>query len=143
MEITAHSPKYNADGSIDLIVKFPWLAMEVSFCASQGDVEEYGRNIYIKASLGHYGEVIPYNTPMQPVPSSIEALQGLLAIDSYNLSTEYEEWANSPLRTFAQKTFINKAQTWKRNDPTLIEAAAALNITSVQLDQMFIAAAQL
>lgn len=75
--------------------------------------------------------------PVATVPYSVTALQGLLAIDQSGLASAYETWANDPARTFAQKAFINKAQTWKRDDPTLIAAATALGLTSGQMDAMF------
>ena len=68
-------------------------------------------------------------------------LQGLLAIDRAGLSATYEAWAASPERTFAQRAFVDKAQTWRRNDPTLIEAATDIGLSSAQLDDLFALAA--
>lgn len=85
----------------------------------------------------------PYVPPPAPPVTEVTALQGLLAIDHAGLSVEYTVWANSPLRTFAQKAFINKAQTWKRNDPTLIAAATELGLSDGQLDALFTLASNL
>lgn len=74
------------------------------------------------------------------IPTSVSALQGLLAIDQYGLSAYYEIWANDPSRTFAQKAFINRAQTWKRDDPTLLTAATDLGLTATQIDELFLLA---
>ncbi|MCK7579813.1 MAG: hypothetical protein MZV65_31740 [Chromatiales bacterium] len=68
------------------------------------------------------------------------ALQGLLAIDQAGLAEAYEAWANDPARTFSERAFINKAETWRRDDPTLLNAATALGITKNQLDELFITA---
>lgn len=76
-----------------------------------------------------------------PVPQQVTALQGMLALDHAGLSAAFEAWANDPARTFAERAFINKALTWKRNDPVLLEGAAALGITD--LDPLFILAASL
>jgi len=75
-----------------------------------------------------------------PVPDSVTALRGLLAVDAAGLSAAYSSWANSPDRTFAEKAFIDKALTWRRDDPVLISGAESIGLTSEQLDQLFIAA---
>ena len=77
------------------------------------------------------------------IPQSITALQGLLAIDVAGLSTAYEAWANGAARTFAEKAFINRAQIWKRDDATLLSAAALFGLTDLQLDELFILGATL
>lgn len=71
------------------------------------------------------------------VPQSVSALQALLALDHQGMSGAYEEWAGSPQRTFAQRAFIQKAQTWKRDDPTLLAAATDLGLTGQQIDDLF------
>lgn len=86
--------------------------------------------------------VPPPPAPVQ-VPQEVSALQGLLAIDAAGLAEVYEAWAHSPDRTFAQKAFINKAQTWKRSDPTLSAAAADIGLTEANLDALFTAASSL
>jgi hypothetical protein len=75
-----------------------------------------------------------------PVPQSIHPLHGLLVIAEYNLAEDYEAWATDPARTFEEKAFINKAFTWKRNDPVLLAGAQVLGLNDAQLDAMFIAA---
>lgn len=85
----------------------------------------------------------PYVPPPVPPVTGVTALQGLLAIDHAGLSVEYTVWSNSPLRTFAQKAFINKAQTWRRDDPTLIAAAADIGLSEGQLDALFTLASNL
>jgi len=86
--------------------------------------------------------VPPAPEPVQ-VPQVIGALQGLLALDQAGMSSYYETWANAPERTFAQKAFINKATTWKRDDPTLNTAAVDLGLTTEQVDNLFILASSL
>jgi hypothetical protein len=85
----------------------------------------------------------PYVPPPVPPVTEVTALQGLLAIDHAGLSVEYTVWSNSPLRTFAQKAFINKAQTWRRDDPTLNAAATELGLSEGQLDALFTLASNL
>ena len=77
------------------------------------------------------------------VPESIDPLKALLILDSCGLSAAYQLWATDPARTFAELAFINRATVWKRNDPVLLAGAAALNLTSDQVDALFLAAAKL
>lgn len=82
--------------------------------------------------------IVPVTPKALEVPERIEALQGLLVLDSAGLGPAYEAWALSPDRTFAQKAFINKATHWKRTDPTLLAATTTLGLTSAQVDAFFI-----
>ena len=85
----------------------------------------------------------PFQEPVIPVPESVSALQGLLAVDRAGFAGQYEAWASDPIRTFAERAFISKAETWKRDDPTLLNAATALGISKNQLDELFILAVTL
>lgn len=75
--------------------------------------------------------------PAPSVPSAVPALRGLKAIDHFGFASAYDAWANDPARTFLERAFINKAQTWERDDATLTAAALALGLTEAQLDAMF------
>lgn len=76
------------------------------------------------------------------VPDAIDALDGLLTLDAAGLSAAYQEWADDPARTFAERAFLTKAMVWRREDPTIAVAAAALGLTSEQVDDLFIEAAK-
>lgn len=87
----------------------------------------------------------------QPEPIDIEAwretaaitpLQGLLAIDEIGLAAGFSAWASSPDRTFAERAFLDKAQTWRRNDPVLIAGATSLGVDAEQLDGLFMSTLQ-
>jgi hypothetical protein len=78
-----------------------------------------------------------------PVPAQVSALQGLLAINAAGLSEAYSEWASSESRTFSERAFIDKATHWNRTDPVLLAGATALELTSDQVDQLFISASAL
>lgn len=84
------------------------------------------------------GSFTPPPSPAPQVPESVPALEALLALDAAGLSDAYEAWATDPARTFAERAFINKALTWRRDDPTLQAAAEALELSSKQVDQLFI-----
>lgn len=94
-----------------------------------------------EAQIGYLyvdGVFVPPPEPQQEIPQSITALQGLLAIDHFGLAAAYESWAQAPDRTFAQRAFINKAQTWARTDSTLLAAAESFGLTDTQVDAMFV-----
>lgn len=113
---------------------------DAGFAASQGWIPA------AHAAIGDAwdGEAFtaPPATPT-PVPQAVTPLQGLLAIDLAGLSVAYEAWASDPARTFSERAFIQKAQTWRRDDPLLQAATDALGMTPAQLDALFIAAAKL
>jgi hypothetical protein len=81
----------------------------------------------------------------QSIPQSVEPLQALRAMyeTSPALADAYDAWAADPARTFVQRAFINKAKTWRRDDQTLLDAAAVFGLTSEQVDALFILAATL
>ncbi len=86
-------------------------------------------------------EIIALISSDDRVPEAIEALQALLALDAAGLAPAFAAWANSPERTFAERAFIDRARTWRRDNPVLIAGAADMGITPEQLDQLFIAGA--
>ena len=91
------------------------------------------------------GSAFSLNTASEPPQTvqTVSALQGLLAVDQAGMAAAYSAWTSDPSRTFAEKAFIDKALTWKRNDPTLLAAATAFGLTSQQLDELFTLAATL
>lgn len=94
-------------------------------------------------AIGWTWDGVTLTAPPEPpvtIPQEITPLQGLLALDAAGVSAAYEAWASGPARTFAERAFINKAQTWRRNDPVLAGAAIALGITEEQLDGLFVMA---
>lgn len=74
------------------------------------------------------------------VPAEVPALSGLLALSEAGFSAAFEAWATDPARTFDERAFINRSQSWRRDNAVLSSAAAALGISDVQLDQLFILA---
>lgn len=102
---------------------------------------QFGRDVFTAALSGSFGPIAEYSAPAPTVPERIEALNGLLVLDQAGLSSAYTAWANAPERTFAQRAFIDKAMTWRRDDPTLNAAATDLGLSSAQVDALFIQAA--
>lgn len=81
--------------------------------------------------------------PENPVPESIPALNGMLAIDNAGMASEFKAWVDSNDRTFAEKAYFAKATEWRRSSPIIAAGASALGLTESQTDDLFRAAAQL
>ena len=79
----------------------------------------------------------------QRIPQSITPLCALATLHQAGYSEAFEAWQNSPDRTFLEKAFLQRAQSWRRDNQVLIDGAASLGISSEELDQIFIAAAKL
>lgn len=62
---SAHSPRMNSTGGVDLRAKFAHLAEEVDFTASDRDPHEHGRLILARALAGEFGEVAAYIPPTE------------------------------------------------------------------------------
>ena len=83
------------------------------------------------------GEIVRPEPDANPVPQEVTALQAMKALDAAGMSAAYEAWANSPDRTFLERAFISREQTWRRYDPLLISGATAIGISDAQLDDLF------
>ena len=57
--ISAREPRLTETGDIDLLVVFDGIG-EVPFTASLRDLEQHGRDLYARAMLGEFGDVMPY-----------------------------------------------------------------------------------
>ena len=80
-----------------------------------------------------------------PVPEEVSALQGMRAINAGGLVAGFLAWKATldPVNDFETIAFFEKAPTWRRDNPYLIQGATALGLTSEQIDQLFILAATL
>jgi hypothetical protein len=63
------------------------------------------------------------------------ALQAMLAIDAMGLSGTYEAWLAAPERTFAERQFALRAQTWERMNPVFLAVIDMLEKTDAEADQ--------
>lgn len=142
MEITARSPKFDKNGNIELLATFPWLSEEVPFLASAADVEAHGVALYNRAMSGEFGVITNY-TPVIVVPKSISKFQAKAILYQYGfLDTIIAIMADSSTPVLTRLAWED-AQDFERDSPTLAAMASLLNITSAQLDTMFIEGAQI
>jgi hypothetical protein len=80
-----------------------------------------------------------------PDVPTVTALQGMLSIKQAGLTAAFVTWKSGldPVDDFETIAFFEKAQTWRRDNPYLIQGATALGLTETQLDELFILAATL
>lgn len=80
-----------------------------------------------------------------PDVPTVTALQGMLAVQAAGLVAGFNAWKASldPIEDFAVIAFFEKAQTWRRDNPYLVQGATALGLTERQIDELFILAATL
>ena len=149
MTINARNPSYsNAQNTaIGLEVEHPEYGW-IPFTATPNDVEQHGRDLYAEAKAGKFGAVAPYVAPPpmpEPVPEQVSRAQGKAVLVQNNLWKDvlaYVETLQEPDKTMAQIA-LNDTTHWRRDSPFLNAAADALNITSEQMDDMFIAASKI
>lgn len=94
---SAHSPKRNADETINLMIKFEHLEDEVEFTASPRDPERHGRDIFSRAVLQEFGVIAPY---IPPTPVEVATKE------------------NPPRRTQEMKNAFMQAQQFELLDDT-------------------------
>lgn len=141
--ITAHTPKYNADGTIDLIVKFPWLSAEVPFCADPNDSEQYGRDLHASAIAGHFGPVAAYVAPVVvQKPISVTPWQIRKALNQIGLRSAVES-AVSASSDQSLKDGWEFATEFVENSPFVVSMCAALGKTDAERHELFVLAKSL
>ena len=101
--------------------------------------------IYSRSRLGTEEERAAAMLEQWRSSAEVSALQGMLAIQAGGMVAGFNAWKATldPSADFAVIAFFEKAQTWKRDNPHLIQGATALGLTDVQLDGLFTLAATL
>lgn len=136
------------DHAVDVCESYPDGLFVSELLAQFVEVPSHIREGWILVN-GEWSEPVVVEPPVidmpqfSPIPSQITALQGLKAIDASGMSEAYTAWANDPARTFLEKAFIDKAQTWQRDNDVIAAAQVALGLTDQQIDDLFSLAATL
>ena len=73
----------------------------------------------------------------------VERLQARLALIQNNFWESVVVYFSDPSRTTVERAFWEDARTWRRDDPTVMAAGAALGLTEAQVDDLFKLAATL
>jgi hypothetical protein len=79
--------------------------------------------------------------PPTPIPEQVTRLQARLALIEAGLWDAVTAYFNDPARTPVDLAFWEDAQTWRRDDPVIAAAGAALGLTAEQIDALFTDAA--
>lgn len=104
--ISAHSPKFNADGSVTLLCKFEHLGdMEIPFTASVNDSMEHGRTIHAQALLEEFGEVMPY---VAPTPEQVSLRERPMRLKKAIEQVQHYEMMNNPEAVAEWKNYYSE-----------------------------------
>lgn len=134
------NPIYNAFGTIDcevLSVNGQW----GPYTASPEDVEAYGREVY---ALAAQMDIAPYVEPEPAppmIPTSISRFQARAALLAAGLLDDVEA-AVAAAGNFERLAWA-EAMEWRRDSPTLMTLAAGVGLSEVEIDDLFVQAAQI
>ena len=130
---------YNAFGTIDCEINHPTFGW-IPFTASPDDVEEFGREIHARITLGEAGEIAPYVAPPPqptPVPHEVSRFQARAALLQAGLLDDIEAYMADPATDPFVRLAWQDAQVFKRNSPTVLSLQPLLGLTDGQLDDLF------
>ena len=82
-------------------------------------------------------------TPLAPVPESVSKFQAKAALLQNNLLDDMETLINDPNTSRIIKLAWQDAQVFYRNSPTVTTIAQSLNLTDIELDNLFRLAASI
>ena len=90
-------------------------------------------------------ELVPEPEPVQAsvVPQSVSRAQGKLALIQAGLwpaAIAFVDGITDPAQKAYAEVALNDTQEWRRDSPFLASAAAALDLSEEQLDELFITA---
>ena len=138
------NPSYNAVGTIDLEIDHPTYGW-IPFTAALDDTEALGKELYAKAIAGDYGTIAPYiePPPLPPtIPTAVTMRQARLALLQAGVLSLVET-AIASMESPAAQIEWNYSQEVNREQPLVKQLAEALNLTSDQLDNLFLEASKL
>ena len=81
--------------------------------------------------------------PPVPVPAAVSRFQARMALRAAGLFDAVETMMANPATPIAAVEAWQTAQEFRRQSPTILAMAQALNLTEQQLDDLFIAAGQI
>lgn len=136
------NPVFNAYGTIDCEVEHPQFGW-IPFTASLDDVEKHGRDIYEVAftmSPAPYVEPVPEEV-VSYIPQVISRFQARAALMDAGLLADVELSLShaDPLTQLAWAEAIE----WRRDSPTIAAIGAAIGLKETDIDNLFIAAAEI
>lgn len=130
--------------AINLLVKFSHLPEPVPFTALPGDAEEHGRDLFARAAAGEFGEVAAYVAPpvAVEVPAKVTRFQAMAALLHAGLLDDVDAIMADASTPPLYKLAWREATEFERTSPTIAALADRLQLTSEQVDALFIDAAK-
>jgi hypothetical protein len=84
----------------------------------------------------------PYVAPPPPIPSSVTRFQALAVLAAGGYLDTVHTYIDALPRSNIQRLAFENAGDWERTSPTVNALAAMLNLTSAEIDDLFVAASQ-
>jgi hypothetical protein len=84
----------------------------------------------------------PYVAPPPPIPSTVTRFQALAVLAAGGYLDTVRTYINTLDPNNVQRLAWENATDWERTSPTLNALATMLNLTSTEVDDLFIAASQ-
>jgi len=84
----------------------------------------------------------PYVAPPPPIPATVTRFQALAVLAAGGYLDTVRTYINTLDQNNVQRLAWENATDWERSSPTLNALATMLNLTSAEVDDLFIAASQ-
>jgi hypothetical protein len=84
----------------------------------------------------------PYMPPPTPIPATVTRFQALATLAAGGWLDTVHVYIDALPRSNVQRLAFENATDWERTSPTVNALAAMLGLTDAQVDDLFIAAAQ-
>jgi hypothetical protein len=133
--ISARDPKFNENGTIDLIVNTEEFG-EIPFTASPNDSEEHSIDLHRRALFGEFGEVVPFtvdinklkNQKLNEVNNEKNRVRETgVIIDNILFDSDknaYDAYARFAIRVITDPTYVT--ENWKASDGVWVTMDATL-----------------
>jgi hypothetical protein len=84
----------------------------------------------------------PYVAPPTPIPATVTRFQALAVLAAGGYLDTVRTYINTLDQNNVQRLAWENATDWERSSPTLNALATMLNLTSAEVDALFVAASQ-
>jgi hypothetical protein len=106
------------------------------------DEDGISRMSMIASALPEGAVVEPYVSPPPPIPQSVTRFQALATLAAGGWLDTVHVYIDALPRTNVTRLAFENATDWERTSPTVNALAAMLGLTDAQVDELFVAAAQ-